>query len=90
MDENRVEGTARNIGGKLQDAASGLLGDTGTQARGKFNQAAGKLQDQYGNVIDSANQGAGQMADIVRDQPIAAVLIAAGVGFLLGALFTRG
>ena len=35
VDENRVEGTARNIGGKVQDAVGVVTGDAATQARGR-------------------------------------------------------
>ena len=41
VDENRIEGTARNIGGKIQDAVGAVTGDTATQARGQMNRAAG-------------------------------------------------
>jgi uncharacterized protein YjbJ (UPF0337 family) len=34
MDENQIEGAARNVGGKLQDATGGLTGDAVTQSAG--------------------------------------------------------
>ena len=40
-DENRAEGTARNFGGRVQDAVGAVTGDTATQARGQMNRAAG-------------------------------------------------
>jgi uncharacterized protein YjbJ (UPF0337 family) len=45
MDERRIEGTARNLGGKVQEAAGRLTGDTKTQAEGVANQAIGAAQD---------------------------------------------
>ena len=86
MDENRVEGTARNLGGKVQDAVGGLTGDQETQARGKVNQVRGNLQNTYGQAADQARDTAGDIADIVRSQPMTALLVAGGVGFLLGLL----
>ena len=45
MDENRVAGTARNIGGKVEEGFGRVTGDTKSQAEGIVNQAAGAAQD---------------------------------------------
>ena len=82
MDENRVEGTIRDATGKVEEAASNLTGDARTQARGRAHQVAGQAQDLYGQAID-------EVQEFAREQPFVALLIAAGVGFLLGAIFTR-
>jgi uncharacterized protein YjbJ (UPF0337 family) len=52
MDQNRVEGRARTIGGKLKDMWGRLTGSPGYQVRGKVDQAAGKVQEQYGRLKD--------------------------------------
>jgi uncharacterized protein YjbJ (UPF0337 family) len=82
MDENRFEGAARNIGGKLQDAAGGLTGDAATQARGKVNQAAGQAQQIYGETIDD-------LKNFTAAQPMTALLTAMGVGVVLGYILGR-
>ncbi|MDP9096037.1 MAG: CsbD family protein [Pseudomonadota bacterium] len=82
VDENKVEGFARDIGGKLQDAAGGLTGDSGTQVRGKINQAAGQAQSMYGDVVD-------EVRDFTADQPLGALLAAVGVGVVIGFLLAR-
>jgi uncharacterized protein YjbJ (UPF0337 family) len=82
MDENRVEGTVRNAAGKVEEAAGNLTGDARTEARGRARQAAGQAQDLYGQAVD-------EVQGFAREQPVAALLIAAGVGFLLGAILTR-
>ena len=82
MDENRIEGTAKDVGGKIQDAVGGLTGDTSTQLRGKANQASGQAQDYYGQVMD-------EVMGFAKDQPVAALLSAAGVGLVLGYLLRR-
>ncbi len=82
MDENRFEGTAKDIGGKLQDAVGGLTGDTSTQARGKANQAAGQMQDTYGKVVD-------QLQDLTHNQPLTVLLSTLGIGLLFGYLLGR-
>ncbi len=45
MDENRVEGTARNLGGKAQEGLGRATGDLKTSTEGLVNQAAGTAQD---------------------------------------------
>src|SRR5690242_20677069 len=68
MDENRVAGTARNMGGKAQESVGHALGDTKTQAEGVMNQVKGTAQDLYGQARDSASQ----LADVATDTVAAA------------------
>jgi uncharacterized protein YjbJ (UPF0337 family) len=82
VDENRVEGTARNIGGKVQDAVGAVIGDRATQTRGQINQAAGSAQDAYGQAVDGVRSFA-------SDQPIVALLSAITLGMVLGFLMAR-
>lgn len=82
VDQNRTEGVARDIGGKLQDAVGAMTGDTSTQARGKANQAAGQAQNMYGQVLDDVREFA-------SDRPLRAMLAAIGVGTILGFFLGR-
>ena len=82
MDENRIEGSARDVGGKLQDAAGGLTGDTSIQARGKADQAAGQAQDTYGKLV-------GQLQEMTQDQPMTVLISTLGIGLLFGFLLGR-
>jgi len=41
MDEDRISGTARNVGGKIEEGVGRLTGDARTQIQGKLDQAAG-------------------------------------------------
>jgi len=77
MTDDQVEGAANNVVGKVQDAAGGLLGDTGLQLQGKAKQFAGAVQSKYGDGVD-------QVIETTRDNPVGALLVAVGVGFLLG------
>jgi uncharacterized protein YjbJ (UPF0337 family) len=63
MDENRVAGTARNIGGKAQEGFGRAIGDAKTQAEGVVNQVKGAAQDLYGQARDSASQIADAASD---------------------------
>ena len=48
--ENSAEGTAKDMKGKLKDAAGGLTGDSSMQAEGKWDQIKGKAQDALGDA----------------------------------------
>jgi uncharacterized protein YjbJ (UPF0337 family) len=88
MDENRVEGTARNVGGKIQEGVGRFTGNTRTQAEGLVNQAAGTAQDLYGQAADVARDRASGFEQALRHtietQPYTSVLVAIGVGWLIG------
>jgi uncharacterized protein YjbJ (UPF0337 family) len=90
MDENRIEGTARNFGGKVQEGFGRITGDAKNQAEGALNQAAGAAQDLYGQGADKARQTARTLDSVLRDtietQPYTSALVALGVGWLLGRL----
>lgn len=103
MDENRVEGVARTIGGKAESAVGSVTGDEKSRAEGQVDQVAGKAQRVYGNAKDTVRDVAGDygsglldqieeygdiVAEKIDERPVTAVLIAAGVGFLL-ALATK-
>ena len=103
MDENRFEGAARDLGGKAQEAAGKLTGDDKLRAEGNYDQAAGSAQKAYGQVKDTVREYGGDygsqfldqieeagdaLAEQIDQRPITAVLIAAGIGFLL-ALATK-
>ncbi|WP_428490100.1 CsbD family protein [Rhodopila sp.] len=73
--DDRIEGTAREFGGRVQQAAGNLTGDGKTQAQGVYNQASGQAQ-----------QAASQFSDVVKAQPIVASLVALAIGYVLGRL----
>jgi uncharacterized protein YjbJ (UPF0337 family) len=72
---DRVEGTVREFGGRVQEAVGNATGDTKTQAQGLYNQAAGQAQ-----------QAASQLTDVVKAQPVVAAVVALGLGYLIGRL----
>jgi uncharacterized protein YjbJ (UPF0337 family) len=78
----KTEGTVQKMAGKAQDAIGGMVGDTGTQLEGKARQLAGQAQQSYGEALD-------QIRDVARSNPVAAVAVAAAVGFLVGTLMSR-
>ena len=56
MNEDRVVGTAKNLGGKAQEGLGRVTGDAKRQFEGVINQAAGAAQDLYGQAKDSASE----------------------------------
>jgi uncharacterized protein YjbJ (UPF0337 family) len=82
VDENEVEGTIRDIGGKVQDGIGGLTGDAELQAEGKWNQAAGKAQKTFGEAADEVREN-------VKSSPLTALAIVGGVCLALGFLARR-
>src|ERR1700761_8213027 len=56
MDAKRVESTARNIGGKAEEALGSAVGDAKTQAEGVADQIKGTGQDLYGQARENSSQ----------------------------------
>jgi uncharacterized protein YjbJ (UPF0337 family) len=90
MDENRISGTAKNIGGKIEEGAGAVIGNAKAQLQGKLDQATGTAQDLYGQAADTAREGAGNfdkwLRTSIETQPYAAAAVALGIGWLLGRL----
>ncbi len=88
MDENRLSGTARNLGGKAEEGVGRLTGDVKTQLQGKLDQAAGAAQDLYGQTADAARETAVTfdkwLRNTIETQPYTAAMVALGIGWLLG------
>ena len=84
MDENRVEGTARDVGGKVQEGWGKVTGNAQTQAEGLANQAAGTAQDLYGQAADAATGFENVLRRTIKTQPYTSALVALGIGWLIG------
>ena len=48
--ENQIKGTAKEVQGKVRNAAGGLTGDTSEQLRGKAKEVEGKTQRKIGET----------------------------------------
>jgi uncharacterized protein YjbJ (UPF0337 family) len=88
MDENRLEGTVREYGGRFQKEAGTITGDTKTRAEGAINEAAGAAQQLYGQTADAARQTATTLdswfRNAIETQPYATAAVVLGIGWLLG------
>ncbi len=79
---DQAKGLTNDVVGKAQDAFGGATGDISTQVQGKLRQAAGKAQKNFGDAVSG-------FQDAALTNPIAALAVVAGVGFLLGVLWSR-
>jgi uncharacterized protein YjbJ (UPF0337 family) len=53
MDRDRVEGAAKNMKGKVKEAAGKVTGDAKLKSEGKADQVAGKVQNAVGGFKDA-------------------------------------
>ncbi|WPB58358.1 CsbD family protein [Xylophilus sp. GOD-11R] len=79
---DQAEGTVQKLAGRVQDAVGAVTGDTSTQAEGKARQAAGEAQKTYGEVVD-------QIRETAVTNPLVSVAVLVGLGFVLGAVWTK-
>ena len=88
MDEDRLYGTARNLGGKVEEGIGQATGDVKTQIRGKLDRATGTAEDLYGQTADAARDTAANLDSWLRTtietQPYTTAIVALGIGWLLG------
>jgi uncharacterized protein YjbJ (UPF0337 family) len=97
MNEDRIEGTAKNMGGKVQEGFGRATGDVKSQVEGTVKQAVGAAQDLYGQARDTAGDAAavvrrkaGSFEEAIREnvesRPYTAVAVALAIGWFIGRL----
>lgn len=52
-DQDRIAGAAKNLGGKIKEAAGKVTGDEKLKAEGRADQIEGKIQNAVGGVKDA-------------------------------------
>ena len=52
-DHDRIEGAAKNMGGKAKEAAGKMTGDEKLKAEGRADQVEGKVQNAVGGLKDT-------------------------------------
>ena len=101
MNEDQFTGTARNLGGKIEDEFGKIIGDPQIRGEGIIDQVAGAAQHMYGDAKELANtayrqaspvvrEGAERAISITRENTILAVLAAGAVGYALSWAFHGG
>ena len=56
MNNDRVEGAAKQAKGAIKDATGKVLGDAKLQAEGKSDKLSGKVQNAVGGIKDAAKE----------------------------------
>jgi uncharacterized protein YjbJ (UPF0337 family) len=82
-DENMAKSSAKNLGGKMQDEAGNVTGDTATQAKEMVNEAAGNAQDVFASIKAAACRWSGTAAGATKERPLTALLVAISAGYVL-------
>src|SRR2546430_16578596 len=94
MNEDRLTGNAKNLGGQVEEGFGRATGDVKTQLQGKARQMEGTLQDVYGqaketaaNAADAIREGASEADDFLRaateERPYTAPAVALPTGTLI-------
>jgi len=63
IDDDRTEGSAKQIGGELKEGAGKLFGDSKMKHEGQADQAEGKLQNAWGSLKDEARDASNDDED---------------------------
>ena len=67
MDKDRIVGSAKEFAGRAEGAVGDLAGDTQTQASGKAREAAGTVQNLYGQAKDAVRDATDTAASYAKD-----------------------
>src|SRR5689334_21666865 len=97
MTDDRIAGTAKNLGGQVQEGFGRATGDLGHEVKGKIRQVEGTAQDLYGQAKDAlsdaariAQDSAAEARDVVREiveeRPYTVAIAALAIGFMIGGM----
>ncbi|QRM27634.1 CsbD family protein [Microvirga sp. VF16] len=53
MDQDRIEGSAKTLSGRVKEFFGRMFGDSKLRAEGKMDQAEGRIQNAVGGLKDS-------------------------------------
>ena len=63
IDDDRTEGSAKQMGGSIKEGAGKLFGDQKMKREGQADQAEGKLQNAWGSAKDEMRETFGDGDD---------------------------
>ncbi|MEO7541709.1 MAG: CsbD family protein [Sphingomicrobium sp.] len=100
MNEDRIEGAATTLGGRVETNLGELTGDRKLQSDGLVDQARGSAQNMFGGAQDALRSALDQAPPEVRDgaeraiaaarkNPLLATLAVGAVGLILARIFGR-
>lgn len=67
MDKDRIVGSAKEFAGRAEGAIGDMAGDAQTQASGKAREAAGTVQNFYGQAKDAVRDATDTATSYARD-----------------------
>lgn len=67
MNKDQIEGTAKNIVGKVQEEAGKLVGSTTQQLKGLKKQEEGKAEKRAGDVKEIVKSAKELAADVIKN-----------------------
>ena len=67
MDKDRMAGSAKDFAGKVEGAIGDIAGDAKTQASGRAREAAGTMQNLYGQAKDAARDAGETAVNYAKD-----------------------
>ncbi|MDB5362208.1 MAG: CsbD family protein [Rhodospirillales bacterium] len=82
MEDNSVIGAAKRAAGRVESSAGALIGDTGTEIRGKMREMGGAVQQGYGDATDRTR-------DLIGNNSLTALLAAGALGLTVGLFLGR-
>ncbi len=56
VDEDRIEGSAKNIGGKIKEGVGKVTGDEKLKREGQLDQVKGKVENAVGGMKDTLRE----------------------------------
>jgi len=56
MDQDRIEGSAKTLTGRVKEFFGRMFGDTKLRTEGKMDQAEGRIQNTVGGLKDSLRE----------------------------------
>jgi uncharacterized protein YjbJ (UPF0337 family) len=57
MDKDRIEGSAKQVKGKIKESVGKVLGDSKLTVEGKKDKIDGKIQNAIGSIRDEVKKG---------------------------------
>jgi uncharacterized protein YjbJ (UPF0337 family) len=67
MDKDRIAGAAKDAAGKVEGAFGDITGDAETKASGRVREAAGTVQNLYGQAKDAVKDVSDTAASFAKD-----------------------
>ena len=68
MNKDQIEGTAKNIAGKVQEEAGKLVGSNTQQLKGLQKQAEGKAEKRAGDVKEIVQSAKDLASDVINNR----------------------